>query len=150
LSDVQTNIHLAGVRGATIVGNTLWQGYSHNIHLEECTAVVIGANMLERNPLYGYTSEGKDGVLLRRCRDCTIQGLHLHNVIGSPAGLILENCDRLHVTGCTILDCDNAGLLVKDCQRSTILGNVIRDDRDAATTAPIKVEGGAANTIQNP
>ena len=84
-----------------------------------------------------------------RYRDCTIQGLHLHNVIGSPAGLILEKCDRLHVTGCTILDCDNAGLLVKDCQRSTILGNVIRDDRDAATSTPIKVEGGTANTIQN-
>ena len=31
LSDVQTNIHLVGVRGVTITGNTFWQGYAHNL-----------------------------------------------------------------------------------------------------------------------
>jgi len=149
LSDVQTNIHLTGVRGATIVGNTFWQGYSHNLLLEDCVAVAIGPNMLERNPLYAYTSLGSDGVLLRNCRDCTISGLHLHNVIQAPAGLILEKCDRLHITGCTILDCDNAGMLVKDCTRSTITSNVIRDDRAGATSVPLKVEGGSGNELQN-
>jgi hypothetical protein len=148
LSDVQVNIHLAGVRGATIVGNTFWQGYAHNLLLEDCTGIAIGPNMLERNPLYAYTSLGSDSVVLRGCSDCTLTGLHLHNVINSPAGLILEKCDRLHVTGCTILDCDNAGLLVKDCTRSTILNNVIRDDREGAKTIPIKVEGGSGNSVQ--
>ena len=63
---------------------------------------------MERNPLYGYTAEGKNNVVFRGCQDCTIQGLHLHNVIDSEAGLMLDKCDRMHVTGCTILDCDNA------------------------------------------
>lgn len=148
LSDVQTNIQLTGVRGATITGNTLWQGYSQNLLLEDCTAVAIGPNMLERNPLYAYTSLGSDGVVLRGCKDCTLSGLHLHNVIQAPAGLILETCDRLHVTGCTILDCDNAGLLIKDCTRSTIVGNLIRDDRENASSVPLKVEGGSGNEIQ--
>lgn len=148
LSDVQTNIHLIGVRGVTITGNTLWQGYAHNLLIEDSTAVSIGPNMLERNPLYSYTSEGDCGVVLKGCRDCTIQGLHLHGVIQAPAGLILEKCDRLHITGCTILDCDNAGLLVKDCTRMAIAGNVIRDDREGATSMPIRVEGGSGNTIQ--
>ncbi len=148
LSDVQTNIHLSGVRGATIVGNTFWQGYAHNLLIEDSTSVAVGANMLERNPLYAYTAEGSDGVVLRNCRDCTIAGLHLHNVIAAPAGMILERCDRLQVTGCTILDCDNAGLLVKDCTRMTITGNVIRDDREGATSVPLKVEGGSGNAIQ--
>ena len=148
LSDVQTNIHLVGVRGATIVGNTFWQGYAHNLLIEDSTAIAIGANMLERNPLYSYTSEGDCGVVLKGCRDCTITGLHLHNVIRVPAGLILEKCDRLHITGCTILDCDNAGLLVKDCTRSTIVGNMIRDDREGAQSIAVKIEGGSGNEVQ--
>src|SRR5438105_9465371 len=73
LSDVQTNIHLAGVRGVTITGNTLWQGYEHNILVEHSSHVVVGPNMMERNPLYGYTSEGKNNVIFRDSRDCTIQ-----------------------------------------------------------------------------
>src|SRR5207253_4762229 len=72
LSDVQTNIHLDGVRGVTITGNTLWQGYEHNILIEDSSHVAMGTNMLERNPLYSYTSEGKCNVVLRGCRDSTI------------------------------------------------------------------------------
>jgi parallel beta-helix repeat protein len=106
--------------------------------------------MLERNPLYAYTSLGSDGVLLRGCRDCTLSGLHLHNVIEAPAGLILERCDRLHVTGCTILDCDGIGLFVKDCTRCTIASNVIRDDREGNKTVPLRVEGGSGNVIDEP
>jgi polygalacturonase len=147
LSDVQTNIHLAGVRGVTITGNTLWQGYAHNLLIEDSTSVVVGANMLERNPLYGYTSEGKNGVVFRGCRDCTIQGLHLHNVIESEAGLLLENCDRIHVDGCTILDCDQVGLLLKDCRHCRIGTCVVRDDRPGATSIPIKGVGGRANIV---
>src|SRR5262245_47288119 len=148
LSDVQTNIHLAGVRGVTITGNTFWQGYEHNLLIEDSHHVIVGANMLERNPLYGYTSEGKDNVVLRNCRDCTIQGLHLHQTIASEAGLTLERCDRTHVSGCTILDCDNIGLLLKDCTRMRVRDNVIRDDRDSATSVPIKVVGGSGNQVE--
>jgi hypothetical protein len=147
LSDVQTNIHLAGVRGATITGNTFWQGYTHNLLVEDSISVVVGANMLERNPLYGYTSEGKDNVVFRGSRDCTIQGLHLHNVKESEAGLTLDKCERMHVTGCTILDCDNIGLLVKDCKLTRVHGNFIRDDREGAKSVPINVIGGSGNEI---
>src|SRR5206468_3401225 len=55
LSDVQMNIHLDGVRGVTITGNTFWQGYEHNLLVENSSHVVVGANVMERNPLYSYT-----------------------------------------------------------------------------------------------
>ena len=42
LSDVQNNIHLVGVRGVTITGNTFWQGYAHNLLVEDSTSVVVG------------------------------------------------------------------------------------------------------------
>jgi hypothetical protein len=147
LSDVQTNIHLAGVRGATITGNTFWKGYAHNLLVEDSISIVVGANMLERNPLYANTSEGTNNVVFRGSRDCTIQGLHLHNVIDSEAGMILDKCERIHVTGCTILDCDNVGLLVKDCKLTRVGGNLIRDDREGAKSLPIKVIGGSGNEI---
>lgn len=149
LSDVQTNIHLAGVRGVTVTGNTFWQGYEHNLLIEDSSHVVVGPNMLERNPLYAYTSEGKDNVVFRNCKDCTIQGLHLHNVIESEAGLTLDKCDRMHLVGCTILDCDNIGLLSRDTTNSWMDSCAIRDDRAGATSVPVKVIGGSGNRIKD-
>jgi hypothetical protein len=139
LSDVQTNIHLDGVQGVTITGNTLWQGYDHNILIEDSSHVLIGPNMLQRNPLYGYTTAGKDNVVLKSSRDCTIQGLHLHNVTDSEAGLSLAKCDRVHVLGCTVLDCDNVGLLIKDSQDIHYESTFISDRRPGATSVRVKV-----------
>jgi polygalacturonase len=147
LSDVQTNIHLVGARGVTITGNTLWQGYAHNLLLEDCQQVAIGPNMLERNPLYGYTDEARNGVILRRCRDTTINGLHLHHVLDSEAGLLLEGCQRVHVVGCTILDCAPVGLLVRDCRQVRAGGNVIRDDRPEGRGVPVQIVGGEDNRV---
>jgi hypothetical protein len=147
LSDVQNNIHLVGVRGVTITGNTFWQGYAHNLLVEESISVAVGPNMMERNPLYAYTAEGKNAVVFRGCKDCTIHGLHLHNVIESEAGMLLDKCERMHVTGCTILDCDSAGLLVKDCVRTRVRDNFVRDDRPESQSAPLKIIGGTGNEI---
>ena len=149
LSDVQTNIHLSGARGVTITGNTFWQGYAHNLLIEDSQQVVLGANMLERNPLYGYTSEASNKVVFKGCRDCTIQGLHVHNVLGAEAGVVLDQCQRMHLTGCTILDCENSALLVKDTTNSRITNNLIRDDRDGgkADVPLVKVTGGSGNIV---
>jgi len=147
LSDVKTNIHLDGVRGVTITGNTFWQGYDHNILIEDSTSVVIGPNMLERNPLYAYTAEGKDNVVVRNSRDCTISGLHLHNVIDSEAALLLEKCDRLHITGCTILDCTTIGLLLKDCTNSRVANNFLRADQKTPGAVVFRVIGGSGNDV---
>ncbi len=147
LSDVQTNIHLDGVRGVTITGNTFWQGYDHNLLVENSSHVVVGPNMMERNPLYGYTSEGKDNVVFRESRDCTIQGLHLHNVINSEAGLTIEKCQRFNVVGCSILDCDNVGLLVKASEKIQTSGNMIDDGRAGSTSVPVKTLDANGKTI---
>jgi hypothetical protein len=156
-SDVQTNVHLDGARGVTIVGNTFWQGYEHNLLVENSLHVVVGANALERNPLYGYTSEARNGVRFVNCQDCSISGLHLHHVQDSPAALALENCRRMHVSGCTLLDNDHVGLLLSNVSDSRIADNLIRDDRrsDAAAgkadlrrlPVPIKAAGGRGNVI---
>jgi hypothetical protein len=139
LSDVQTNIHLVGVRGVSVTGNTFWQGYSHNLLVEDSSHVIVGTNMMERNPLYAYTAEGKDNVVFRGCRDCTISGLHLHHVIDSEAGLTLEKCERSHIHGCTILDCDNAAILLRDCKDVVWDDCFIRDNREGAKSVALRM-----------
>jgi hypothetical protein len=147
LSDVKMNIHLVAVRGVTIIGNTFWKGYEHNLLIEDSVSVLVGPNMMERNPQYGDTSDSKNNVILRGCRDCTIDGLHLHNVVNSEAGLTIEKCDRIHLDGCTILDCDNIGFLSRDTTNSWMDDCIIRDDRPGTTSVPLKVIGGSGNKI---
>lgn len=149
-SDVQTNVHLDGVRGVTIVGNTFWQGYEHNLLVENSLHVVVGANAMERNPLYGYTTEAKNGVRFVDCQDCSISGLHLHHVQDSPAALALEKCRRMHVTSCTLLDNDGVGILLSDVSDSRIADNLVRDDRPQPQPhVPIKATGGRGNVLSS-
>ena len=149
LSDVMVNIHLRDCRSAAITGNTLWKGYRHNLLIEGCSNVVIGPNCFDRNPRYGPHNGpvAHNSLIVRNSEDCTLTGLHISNVLLDPAGLLIENCRRINITNCTILDCDNVGLLLKNLSHSRVSGCLIRDDRDAATSVPIKIIGGKDNMI---
>jgi hypothetical protein len=149
LSDVKVNIHLKDCRGVAITGNTFWIGYEHDLLIEDCSNIVVGPNVFDRNPRYDYgnTAEANCGVVIRNSVDCTLTGLQITNVRRKPAGLLIEDCRRFNVTGCTILDCDNAGLLVKNLQDSRISGCLIRDDRPQATSKSLEAIGGSGNMI---
>ena len=149
LSDVQVNVHLQDCRGVILTGNTFWQGYKHNLLIEDSSNIVVGANNFDRNPRYDYgnTQDANNGLVIRNSEDCTLTGLHITGVWRDPAGLLLENCRRFHVTGCTILDCDNVGLLLKNVSDSRISDCLIRDDRPQAGSQPLVVDGGSGNTL---
>ncbi len=149
LSDVKVNIHLKDCRGVAMTGNTFWMGYQHNLLIEDCSNVVIGPNNFDRNPRYNYgnTSEANNSLVIRRSEDCTLTGLHITNVWRDPAGLLIEDCRRMNIFGCTILDCDNIGLLLKNVSNSTVMGCLIRDDRPGAKSVPLKAVGGKGNRI---
>ena len=139
LSDVQVNIHLKDCRGVAVTGNTVWMGFCHNLLVEGCHSVVVGPNNFDRNPRYAYgeSANAKNSLVFRNCEACTLTGLHVTTVRGEPAGLLLEDCRRMNLSGCTILDCDNVGLLAKNLADSRISDCLIRDDRpDAASTPP--------------
>jgi hypothetical protein len=149
MSDVATNVHLNGVRGVTLTGNTLYVGYQHNLFVEDCQQIVVGPNVMERNPPYysGRAAAATNATLFRNSSDCTITGLHIQQTHATAAGLILENCNRFNITGCSILDCDNAGILATNLTNSRISDCIVRDDRPEAKTLSIKVEGGSGNQI---
>ena len=149
LSDVQVNVHLKDCRGVTLQGNTFWMGYKYNLVIEDSSNIVVGPNNFDRNPRYRYGTclEANNSLVVRNCVDCTLTGLHVTNVWRDPAGVLIENCDRLNLTNCTILDCDNVGLLLKNVCNSHVSGCLIRDDRPDATSEPLKVVGGKGNLI---
>ncbi|HVK11540.1 MAG TPA: right-handed parallel beta-helix repeat-containing protein [Gemmataceae bacterium] len=148
LSDTAVNVHLDHARGVVITGNTFWTGLEYNLLAEHSTAVVVGANNLDRNPRY-FREEDKatDAVLFRDCTDCTVTGLQLKGARHAPAGLALERCDRVSVTGVSVLDCDGVGVWLKDVTRSRVTGCLIRDDRPGATSVSMRTAGGSENLI---
>ena len=149
LSDVKVNVHLKDCRGVAITGNTFWQGYTHNLLVEDCSSIIVGPNNFDRNPRYSYgnTLEANNGLVFRNCADCTLTGLHVTNVWRDPAGMLIENCQRFNITDCTILDCDNVGLLLKSVSRSRVSGCLIRDDRPQAKSVPLEITGGGGNQV---
>lgn len=147
LSDVATNVHLNNCRGVTLTGNTFWMGYQHNLLVEQSSHIVIGPNNFDRNPRYAYGTalETLNAIVLRDCEDCTLSGLHIAHVWKCAAGLVLENCKRINVTGSTVLDCDNAGILAKNVSQSIIANCLISQADPAKPFQPLIVQGGSDN-----
>jgi hypothetical protein len=149
LSDVKMNLHLRDCRGVAITGNTFWMGYEHDLLIEDCSNIVVGPNIFDRNPRYAYgnTAQANNGLVIRGSVDCTLTGLQITNVWRKTAGLLIEDCNRFNVTNCTILNCDNVGLLLKNLQDSHISGCLIRDDRPKAKSMSLRAIDGGGNMI---
>ncbi len=144
-SDVRVNIHLQNARGVVIDGNTFWEGFDRDLLVEGCSNVVVGTNNFERNPGYELwqKEQPRHGVLFRDSADCTLNGLHILGVRQHPAAIVVENCRRMHIANCTVLDSDGGGVLLKDVRDSRVHGCFIRDDRKPEKTfQAIRVEGG--------
>jgi parallel beta-helix repeat protein len=150
-SDVMVNIHLQHARGVTITGNTFWEGFEHDLLVEDSQTVVIGPNDFDRNPRYvvnGNWSKDLNGIVVRRSADVKLQGLLVKGVWNQPAAVLLENCSRCTVQDCSLLDNDGIGLWLKNSDRCHVSGCVIRDDRaEKKATAALKVEGGKDNWV---
>ena len=152
LSDVQVNIHLRSVRGATIVGNTVWKGYLHDFLVEDSAGIVIGSNMFDRNPRYHYGdgASANRGLLFRNCTDCSLTGLQINNVWRKEGAISLEKCRRFNISGCGINNCDNAGIFMDDVQSTIVTGCVVSDTRrESGKTVAVLIKEGRGNFVSN-
>jgi hypothetical protein len=152
LSDVQINVHLYKVRGVTIVGNTLWKGYAHDLLIEGSSSIVIGPNVFDRNPRYHYAdgASANRGLVFRDCDNVILTGLQINDVWRKEGGLVLERCQHFNITSCAIVNCDNCGILMDDVQDTIISNCVVRDNRIRADeTTAIIVKTGKGNFITN-
>jgi Pectate lyase superfamily protein/Periplasmic copper-binding protein (NosD) len=152
MSDVMVNIHLDHARGVTITGNTFWEGFEHDLLVEDSECVVVGPNDFDRNPRYVVNGNwGKDlnGLTFVRSADCKLSGFLVKGVWKKDAAVRMEKCDRCTVTDLSIFDCDGIGLLLKDCTRCKVSDCVVRDDREKKQAKKsFKLEGGKDNWIK--
>ncbi len=151
LSDVQVNIELRDVRGASITGNTIWKGFFENLLVEGCSAIVMANNVFDRNPRYHYGdgADAKLGIVVRDSSECLFQGNLITAVSTTPAAVTLERCRWCQVSDCMILDSAGWGLSMDDCEHCRVQNCTIanrQEGGDASQT--IRVNGGTGNEIQ--
>ena len=152
LSDVQVNVEIRSARDVTITGNAFYLGYAHNLLVEKSSNIVVGPNVLARNPGYTYGNclEASNAVAFRDCHDCTLTGLHVNHVYKAEAGLTLDNCRRFNLSGCSILDCENIGLLARNLSASRISDCLISNTLPAPKPPlSLRLVGGTGNMIVN-
>lgn len=149
LSDVRVNVDLVNCRGVTLTNNTFWMGYDDNLRMTNCQQVIVGPNLFERNPAYDYSDSKttKNGIRVKDCRDLTLTGLHVQDAHGEQAAMVLENCQRVHLYGCTILDAPDVGLLVKDCRHTRIRDVLVMRGEETPEDG-VQVTGGEAVSVQ--
>lgn len=146
LSDVKVNIHLKNARGVVIEGNTLWEGFEQNILAENCSQLLIGHNLMDRNPDQREDTS-RNGVELRQCIDCTLNGLHLHDVHAEGAPLKFDRCSWCNITNCHLTDSGETLLELTQCDNCRVAGCLFRVSKQALGTEKVRVVGGSSNTI---
>jgi len=152
-SDVQVNLEIRQARGVTVSANTFWEGFAHDLLVEDSQNVVITGNNFDRNPRYLVNGNGlaeKNGVLLRRVADSAFSGNVVVGVHGQEAAVDVEDGTRLRITDNSILDSDGHALRLTRLSRSLVSGNLLRDDRPAglrSLATPLLVRESAENRI---
>lgn len=152
-SDVQVNIEIKSARGVTITGNTFWEGFQHDLIVEDSSHIVVTGNNFDRNPRYlvnGFDNAEKNGLVFRDCSDCALTGNIIAGVWKHPAAVEISNCDRFNISNNSILDSDGSGLLLNRVSRSLVSDNIIRDDRpkdQRSKEQALKVIDGKFNAI---
>ncbi|GAB4138551.1 MAG: right-handed parallel beta-helix repeat-containing protein [Thermogutta sp.] len=145
LSDVTRNIEIIAARGVSITGNTFWGAAEEDLFVVDSENVLVGPNVFDQNPNYNREGNYRGGVGMHRSRGCTLQGLHLADILG-PA-ITLEECDGVNVTGCTVRGSRGPGVQLLDVRRGRVSDCLLEIgvSRSADGTAPpaLRVQGGS-------
>jgi hypothetical protein len=149
LTDVEVNVELKQARGVVIHGNTFGPGHVHDLLVEECSNIVVGANTFDRNPPYftGKLAKAQGGLVFRNSRDCSLNALHVNGVHGKEAAVLLEECDAFNISDCTIFDNEGIGLLLRNVTRTRVGGCVIRAREEGKSSPALRATGGKGNWI---
>ncbi len=128
----ENNVHLSGVYGVTLSGNTIYSCARRNLLVEHSRLVTIGSNHFRR-----HTPASGTGVRLVGSEDCTISGSTFRDEssAGQVSGaslLELENCRRIAVSGCVFTDGVPYGIDAGNCSDIQVTGCVVAESRKAA------------------
>ena len=125
----ENNVHLSGVYGVTISGNTIYSCTNRNLLIENSRLTTIGSNHFRR-----HTPSMGTGVRLVSSEDCTVSGCTFHDESekGQDSGaslLELEDCRRIAISGCVLTDGVPHGIDAVNCSDVRVTGCIITDSR---------------------
>jgi len=152
-SDVQVNVEIRHARGVVISGNTFWEGFQHDLLVEDSGNIIVTGNNFDRNPRYlvnGFDNAEKNGLVFQRCEDCLINDNIISGVWKKRAAVDIVSGNRMQFCNNNVLDCDGVGIRLEKVSNSLISQNILRDDRDAEKRSKepsLVVVGGKANVI---
>ena len=138
-SDVQVNVEIKQARGVTVSANTFWEGFSHDLLIEDSSNIVVTGNNFDRNPRYlvnGYDLAEKNGVVIMRTEDSIFSSNIVSGVWRKAAAVDIKDCRRLQISNNSVLDSDGTALRLINTQQSVVMGNLLRDDRPADKRSP--------------
>lgn len=125
----ETNVHLSGCRGITITGNCIYSCTHRNLLIEDSHHLNLSGNVFRR-----HTPTRGTGVRIERSHDVAFTGCTIHDEheTGQASGaslLELDDCQRINISGCQLLDGVPCGLDANDCSSITVTGCTIHDTR---------------------
>lgn len=148
ISDADYNIRLRYARGVNITGNTLAEGYSYNLLVEDSSNITVGPNTMDQNPDYDQGTF-TNAVVFDRSSDINISGLHIARSRRAAAALALRNSHHANISGCTILDSDGVGVLLDNVEWTRVSGCVIDDRRpETKSFTAVRVTKGKNNQVE--
>ena len=120
-SDIQCNVHIKDSRGVTVTGNTFWEGFQHDLLVESSSHIVVASNNFDRNPRYavnGFNAAENNGILIKECSECSIQGNVVSGVMRQRAAIDISDSSRLNIGHNSVFDSDGVGILLEEALRS--------------------------------
>lgn len=145
MSDVQVNVRLEHVRGVSIVGNSFWKGFEHDLLVSGSSNIVIGPNLFDRNPDY-RPADSRNGIVLDGVRDSTISGAHLNGALAEDGALVIRDSDGINLDGLQILGSKGPAVLLENSRRVRLSDSVLRSD-GAADWVAVRIRGGEENRL---
>ena len=123
MSDVSVNVHLRHVRGVSIANNTFWKGYAHHMLIEGSSNILIGQNILDRNPDYKAEDTPNDVVLIDTS-DSSIRGLHVNRPLKGKPAVVLRRCSRVQVSDVAVPGSEGRVILVEGGEDVQVSGKM--------------------------
>jgi len=126
----ENNVHLIGCYGVVLSGNCIYSCSNRNLLLENCRQINVGGNSFRR-----HTPTMGTGIRLVKSTDCVLHGCTIRDEAAegqvSQASLLeLEQCARITVQGCQMLDPAPYGIDVNKSDHINISGCTVMDTRE--------------------
>lgn len=149
ISNQAVNVHLKNCRGMVLTGNSIALSHERNILIEGGKHIVLGPHSLDHNP--DYKQETMDGISLRDCDGCILNGILLEGVkAGSEregGALEVIRCRETSVVGCQIFEPKFRGIYVADSRNTRIADCTVMERAPGTMLAAIQVAGTSPGTL---